>query len=475
MHLRTKLTLGILLATLATFVAVGFVAIPAAKIALRDRIDARLRADLPAIRASVVTPRGELIPGALESVGALGDRAYALVLVGRSGVKVLATSGPPGAPDPPPELAVGDLAAPGGVEYAEAADGSQYRYTTVDIGGDRSLVVAAPVDDLGELVDDLTRTFTLLATGGAGVLALMSWWWIRRSTRPIERLTERAEAIAGGDADRTLSVPAGIAELRRLTRALDAMVASVDASLAIRTQSEARLREFVANASHELRTPLTSISGYLQLDLDGALAGHEQHRRSMGRALAEASRMRRIVADLQLLTELDEDLTPATADVDLVEVLHEAIADANAVDPTRTRTLDVGDAPLIVRVNADQLRQVIANLLDNVRVHTPPGTATVVSAGRQGGGVVIEVADDGPGVPDDELHRVFDRFWRHDVSRSRGSGGSGLGLSIVAAIVATHRGAVHATRSPGGGLAVRITLPSPNGAPPWTTKVVNRQ
>jgi len=454
-HLRTKLTLGIMVATLATFLAVGFVAIPAAKVALRDRIDDRLRADLPTVRASVVSSSGQVVPGAL------GDRAYALVLVDGSRADVLATSGPPGAPDPPPDLArVVDLPGAGEVAYAEAKDGFKYRYATVGLGDGRSLAVAAPIDDLGELVDELIRTFSLFGIGGGAMLALMSWWWIRRSTRPIERLTERAGAIAGGDPDRTLSVPASTAELRQLTRALDAMVASVDASLAIRTQSEARLREFVANASHELRTPLTSVSGYLQLDLDGALADDEHHRHSIGRALAEASRMRRIVADLQLLTELDEDPAPVTTDVDVGELVRDASHDASSVDPARSRTLEVVDEPLLVRADADMLRQVIANLLDNVRVHTPPGTTAAVSARRRAGAVVLEVSDDGPGVPDDELPRVFDRFWRHDPSRSRRSGGSGLGLSIVAAIVTAHRGSLEAARSRGGGLAIRVVLPS---------------
>jgi two-component system OmpR family sensor kinase len=452
-HLRTKLTLGILAATLAVFVGVGYVAIAAAKIALRDRIDDRLRADLPAVRDSVVGPGGEVRPGTRDS------NAYALVLVDRSGAEVLATSGPPGAPDPPPELS-GDLPRAGEVDYAEAADGSKYRYATVPLGDGRSLAVAAPVDDLGELVDDLTRTFTMFAIGGVGLLALMSWWWIRHSTRPIERLTERAGAIARGDADRTLSVPASTAELRELSRALDTMIASVDASLAARTQSEARLRAFVADASHELRTPLTSVSGYLQLDLDGALADDEHHRRSIGRALAEATRMRRIVADLQLLTELDEDLTPVTSDVDVAALVREAVEDASTVDPSRTWGADVGDEPLVVRADPDQLRQVLLNLLDNVRVHTPPGTSTTVSGGRRDGEIVLEVADDGPGVPDDELPHVFDRFWRHDRSRSRASGGSGLGLSIVAAIVTAHGGTVEAARSPGGGLGVRVALPA---------------
>ena len=149
MRLRTKLTLGILVATLATFLAVGFMAIPDAKIALRDRIDDRLRADLPAVRDSVLSEGGRVRQGAVRSVSELGDRGYALVLVDGSRANVLAASGPPGAPDPPPQLTgVADLPGTGEVAYAEAADGSKYRYATIELGGGRVLAVAAPVDDL---------------------------------------------------------------------------------------------------------------------------------------------------------------------------------------------------------------------------------------------------------------------------------------------------------------------------------------
>ncbi len=456
MHLRTKLTLGILVATFATFLAVGIVAIPTAKVALRDRIDDRLRADLPQVRASMLSPDGGVVPGALDPGAVPDDRGYALVVLDGSTARVISTPGPADAPDlsgltDPPR---GDE-----VAYAQATDGATYRYATVDLGDGRLLAVAAPVDDITALVDELIFTFSVIGVSAAAALAVLSWWWIRHSTRPIERLTERADAVANGDTDRSLAVPTSTAELRQLTRALDAMIASTDAALAVRARSEARLREFIANASHELRTPLTSVSGYLQLDVDGALDDPAQHRRSMGRALAEAARMRRIVADLQLLTELDEDLSPVTSDVDTSDLLRDAVHDMTIVDPTRAWTLSSAHERLIVAGDADQLRQVIANLLDNVRIHTPPGTITTVRASRQGDSVVIAVSDDGPGLPDDELARVFDRFWRNDQSRSRASGGSGLGLSIVAAIVAAHRGTVEASRTPGGGLTIRVALP----------------
>lgn len=427
-------------------------AVPAAKVALRDRIDDQLRADLPAVRAAVLAGSYGRAQG--PSAG-LAGREHAVVLIDRGRVRVLARSGLPGELDAPPDLSRAADSA-GTVDYAQATDGTKYRYLAVALDGGRHVAVAAPIDDLAALVDELTRTFALIGIAGGAALALASWWWIRHCTRPIERLTERADAIATGDANRSLYVPARTAELRRLAQALDAMISSDDASLALRRQSEARLREFVANASHELRTPLTSVSGYLQLDLDGALADDEQHQRSMGLALAETARKHRIVADLQLLTETDEDVTPVMVAIDLNALVREALHDSRTRDPSRTWVARLADRSVLVRGDADQLHQVLANLLENIRIHTPAGTVGTITTAVRDGTAVIEVSDDGPGVPADELARVFDRFWRHDVSRTRKSGGSGLGLSVVE----SHGGAVAATPAVSGGLAIRVELPS---------------
>ena len=457
MRLRTTLTLGILVATLAMFLAVGFVAIPAAKAPVRERIDDRLRADLPATRAALLAAQGR---EAAVRDAAFRGREHAVIVLEDGRARVISLSGLSGDPDPPPQLPPEpDLASSGAIQYAEAADGTKYRYTTASLGDGRRLVLAAPVDDLRRLVDELVWRALLIGIAGVAALALASWWWIRRSTRPIERLTERADAIASGDPDRRLAVPASTSELRRLAQALDAMISNVDASLAARRESEERLREFVANASHELRTPLTIISGYLQLHLDGALEEDARHR-SLGRALAEATRMRRIVGDLQVLTELDEDVRPVMKHVDLNRVASDAVHDASAVDPDREWIADLAPGALLVRADHDQLRQVVANLLANVRMHTPPGTAARVVTDHHDDEVLLEVADTGPGVPTDGLPRVFDRFWRHDVSRARASGGSGLGLSIVSSIVDAHGWTVAAAPSHDGGLSVRITLPA---------------
>jgi len=458
-HLRTKLTAGVVLATLVTFAVVGYVAVVTSKHAMRDRVDDRLLADLADVRASTTASAS----AAASEEPSVGDE-YAVVVVTPTGTTVRSMTGSRGDPDAPPGVRIDELPGDGEVAYAQGADGTQYRVAAVDLGDDQRLVVGAPVDDLRGLADDLTRRLLVIALVAGSVLAGVAWWWIRRTTRPIETLTGRADAIARGDADRSLSVPTNTAELASLTHALDAMIGSVDASLAVRARSEARLREFIANASHELRTPLTSVSGYLQLDLDGALAEPDEHRRAIGRAAEEAARMGRLVADLQLLAELDEPDPGAlwsTEPVDVAALVGDAVRAATTLDAARTWQADLPSAPLVVPAHRDQLRQVLDNLLANVRTHTPPGTTTVVTACAVDHHVVIDVADDGPGLSDDDVDHAFDRFWRQDPSRSRSSGGSGLGLSIVAALVTAHGGTVTATPTRPHGLTVHVTLPAP--------------
>ena len=360
MHLRTKLTAGVVLATLLTFAVVGYVAIRTSKYALRDRVDAQLLADLADVRESTT------VTGGTPSVG----DEYAVVVVTPDGTTVRSMTGSRGDPDAPPDVRFDELPGDGRVAYVDGADGTEYRIASTDLGDGRRLVVGAPIDDLHGLVDDLTRRLLLIALVAGSALAGVAWWWIRRTTRPIETLTGRADAIARGDTDRSLSVPATTAELASLADALDAMVASVDASLAVRARSEARLREFIANVSHELRTPLTSVSGYLQLDLDGALADPDEHRRAIARAADEAARMGRLVADLQLLAELDEpdpDALWSTEPIDVAALVADTVRSAATLDTVRTWKADLPSAPLVAHADRDRLRQVLDNLLANVR------------------------------------------------------------------------------------------------------------
>jgi two-component system OmpR family sensor kinase len=178
----------------------------------------------------------------------------------------------------------------------------------------------------------------------------------------------------------------------------------------------------------------------------------------MRRTEQESIRMGSLVEDLLLLARLDQGRALESGAVDLGVLAVDAVSDARAVDPDRPVTASVAEG---VAVDGDEgrLRQVVANLIGNALVHTPPGTPVQVKVSRAGSEAVLEVHDDGPGMPEPVAKRAFERFYRADPARSRHAGGSGLGLSIVRAIVQAHGGAVAIETAAGVGTTVRVTLP----------------
>jgi two-component system OmpR family sensor kinase len=229
-----------------------------------------------------------------------------------------------------------------------------------------------------------------------------------------------------------------------------------------RRASESRLRRFVADAGHELRTPLTSVRGYAELYRRGASDRPEDMAMIMARIESEAERMGALVEDLLLLAKLDQGRPLERHPVELSRLATEMATDQRMLHPSWPVELRITPG---IEVVGDELRlrQAIGNLLANTRAHTPPGTRTGFSVEARDGMAVVEVADDGPGVPDEVMGRVFERFFRADPSRSRASGGSGLGLSIVAAIAQAHGGSVEVESPPAGGAVFRILLPLPPG------------
>ena len=253
--------------------------------------------------------------------------------------------------------------------------------------------------------------------------------------------------------------------------ALDGMLAELHAALAERDASESRLRQFAADASHELRTPLQSIRGYAELRLAGVMEDGTEVDEAMTRIAAEVRRMTGLVESLLALTRFDaaHDQDTLREEVDLTELVTDACRDAAAVQPQRPMRLD---AAYGVRVpgDPDQLARLLANLLGNVRMHTPADTPVEVALRADRGEAVLTVRDHGPGVPATALPHVFDRFYRVDKGRSRAAGGSGLGLSIVAATVAAHQGTVHLAAPPDGqGLLVTVRLPLTTNTPTGNT------
>jgi two-component system OmpR family sensor kinase len=222
--------------------------------------------------------------------------------------------------------------------------------------------------------------------------------------------------------------------------------------------SENRLRRFVSDASHELRTPIAAVSAYAQLFKQGAAKNEDDLPRVMDGIERETARMGRLVEDLLLLARLDEQHPFEMEPVELAGLAAEAVETARTVGPEWPISF-VASGPVEVMGDWGALRQVVDNLLGNVRAHTPAGTAAQVSVGRSGQNAVIEVADEGPGISEQQASVVFERFFRADRSRSRETGGAGLGLAIVATIVRAHGGEATAVAAPGRGALFRVVLP----------------
>jgi len=242
------------------------------------------------------------------------------------------------------------------------------------------------------------------------------------------------------------------------------MLGHVEASLAKRYASEARLRQFVADASHELRTPLAGIRGYTELALRASDDLGPEARSALHRVDSESARMSRLVDDLLLLARLDAGRPLAQEPVDLTRLAIDATSDARVAGPRHRWVLDLPGEPVVISGDQHRLHQVLANLLTNARAHTTPGTTvtvrlTRVPAGRHADGVLLSVADDGPGIPADLQEQVWERFARGDSARSRRAGSTGLGLAIVRAVVIAHHGHLSLESAPGS-TTFRIWLPS---------------
>jgi two-component system OmpR family sensor kinase len=278
---------------------------------------------------------------------------------------------------------------------------------------------------------------------------------VRRDLRPLEEMTETAGTIAGGDLSSRVPEMTGGAEMAQLGRSFNSMLDEIERAFAQRAASEERLRRFLADASHELRTPLTSILGYAELFDLGVRDRPEDLAASMHHIRDEASRMGTLVDDLFLLAQLDRERPLALERLDLAELVQLSVASLVVTAPDRPVTVVAG-TPVWVEGDRSRLRQVVDNLLVNVQRHTPPGSAVDVSVRLEGQTAVLAVHDNGPGIDPAEAARIFEPFYRSDPSRSRRSGGAGLGLAIVAAIVNAHHGTVSVEPGPGATFIVRL-------------------
>jgi two-component system OmpR family sensor kinase len=342
---------------------------------------------------------------------------------------------------------------------ADSADGSvRYRVLAQAVQPSGTLIVATPLNEVQTTLRRLVGVELFVSLIVLALVAGLALWLVRLGLQPLQGIGETAGAIAAGDLSRRVEPAEERTEVGRLGLALNAMLAQIEAAFEERRRSEERLRRFVGDASHELRTPLTSIRGYAELFRRGADSRPEDLAKSMARIEAEAARMGVLVDDLLLLARLDQGRPLERERVDLSQVATEAVEAARAIEPARTIDLDV-DGPADIIGDEGRLRQVIDNLLDNARVHTPAAAAVHVAVAIDGDDAVLTVADEGPGIAPEVAGRLFERFYRGDPARSRETGGAGLGLSIVAAIVESHGGTVKAVPRDGTGTTFEVRLP----------------
>ncbi|WP_285616494.1 ATP-binding protein [Kineosporia sp. NBRC 101677] len=352
---------------------------------------------------------------------------------------------------------------------------------TVDLGGDLGryrvlaqttqgpdgeqvvLVTGLPLRSVQAVLWRLTGVVTAVSVLGLLTVGVLGGVIVRRTLRPLNRVAQVASGVTElplhqGETDLPVRVPAQdtdpATEVGQVGAALNTLLGHVDGALQARNASEARMRRFVADASHELRTPLASIRGYAELTRRSRAEIPPEVAHALSRVESEAIRMSGLVEELLMLARLDGGRPIAHDPVDLTDLLVNAISDAQAAGPEHRWRLNLPEVPVVVDGDEPQLHQVVVNLLGNARVHTPPGT-TVEAAlrlltDRNGSPqALLTVTDDGPGIAPDLLPEVFERFARGDNSRSRTAGSTGLGLSIVSAVVTAHGGEVSVTSHPG--------------------------
>jgi two-component system OmpR family sensor kinase len=349
----------------------------------------------------------------------------------------------------------------------------QYRLLSTPVRNEPNMYVVTglPTESVTKTVWRMVVIITVAALAGLLAAGMAGAAIVRMTLRPLNRVAGTARKVSTLPLDRgevalAVRVPEEDTDPRtevgQVGAALNAMLGHVGAALTARQESETRVRRFVADASHELRTPLAAIRGYAELSRRSAEPVPPDVAHAMARVESQAVRMTGLVEDLLLLASLDSGRPLELGSVDMSMLLVGAVSDAHAAGPDHRWRLDLPDEPVSVVGEAARLTQVVVNLLANARTHTPAGTTVTAGLAVDGPDVVVTVSDDGPGIPPSLLPEVFERFARGDSSRSRAAGSTGLGLSIVAAVIAAHHGTVGVDSVPGRTVfTVRLPLGGP--------------
>ncbi|WP_329374148.1 HAMP domain-containing histidine kinase [Streptomyces sp. NBC_00669] len=368
------------------------------------------------------------------------------------------------------QLVADDLTAKQAAAFAGVPHDGKPHNVTVPGLGDYRVESAAPADDGSTILVGLstagtedtlsTLLWVEVSVAAAGLVAagLAGAALMRIALQPLRRVAATATRVAElplhrGEVAPLSRVPESDTDPRtefgQVGAALNRMLGHVGSALHARQESETRVRRFVADASHELRTPLASIRGYAELTRRGQEPVGPDTRHALGRIESEAARMTTLVEDLLLLARLDAGRPVDRTETDLSPLVVDAVSDARAAGRDHDWRLELPDEPATVHGDAPRLQQVLTNLLANARTHTPPGTTITARVLRRPSDVVLQVQDDGPGIPPELRRHVFERFARGDASRSRSAGSTGLGLAIVHSVVAAHGGTVEVASVPG--------------------------
>jgi two-component system OmpR family sensor kinase len=354
-------------------------------------------------------------------------------------------------------LLPGQVAAYGSEPFTIEAPGPDFRVaTTVLPSSLGSVIVAQSLADFDRTTRQIGSVLFIIGSLVLLFIAIASRQVIKVGMRPLEKIEETAEKIAAGDLSARLDNFEPDTEVGRLSTSLNTMLSRIEQSFDARMQSEDKLRRFVADASHELRTPLTAIRGFAELHRQGAVPEGEKTNELIARIEKESMRMGYLVEDLLMLARMDQSRELVISDVNLSELVQEAVTSAQAAGPDHLITTNISIG-VITKGDADKIYQVVTNLLANARAHTPAGTTITVSTYSDGKDSFITVADNGPGLSSEDQARIFERFYRVDASRQRNSkDGSGLGLSIVDAVMRAHEGEVTVASELGKGAAFTL-------------------
>ena len=355
---------------------------------------------------------------------------------------------------------VADLA-PGDAAYVtvQAQDGgSRYRVrASIEPRSGTTLVVARSLDTVDATLRRLLWIEVLVTAAVLACLGLLGLAVVRLGLRPLTDIGKTADAIAAGDLSKRVERAEPRTEVGRLGLALNAMLGRIEAAFKAQAASEQRLRRFVADASLELRTPLAAVRAYAELFSRGAASRPGDLDRSMRGITRESERMTELVEDLLLLARLDEGRPLEREPVALEQVVEEAAETARTVDPGRPITVELEPASVVG--DRARLRQIVDNLLGNVRAHTPAGAPVRVKVARMNGNAAVAVADSGPGLGNGDAERVFERFYRAKDPRVAKITGTGLGLTLAREVVRMHGGDITVESQIDQGSTFTMTLP----------------